>query len=94
MKDKRLLNEKDLEIVVGGQDTASENGSGFKCPDCGGKINITIYEIIKGDDVVCPHCGLVLPIDKTKSNNAIDALRKVREAQENVNNKVCGLVCR
>ena len=88
MKNTRYeLNDKAMENVVGGQNADGENSSGLKCPCCGGKINITIYEIIKGDDIVCPNCGLILPVDRINSNSPIDALRKVREAQENLNNK-------
>ena len=91
---KYELNDMAMENIVGGQNADDENGSGFKCPGCGVRIKITIYDIIKGDAIVCKECGLIIPIEKTNSHNAIDALRKVKEAQENVNNKVCGLVCR
>ena len=88
MKNARYeLNDTEMENVVGGRNAANEKGAGFKCPDCDGWINITIYEIIKGAAIVCPHCGLVLTIDKTKSNSAIDALRKVQKAQEKLNSK-------
>ena len=35
----------------------------------------------------CPQCGLVLNIDPIKSRTAIDALKKVQAAQENLENK-------
>ena len=95
MKNTRYeLNDMAMENAVGGQNTDDENGSGFICPECGDKIKITIYDIINGDAVVCEHCGLTLAIDRIKSNSAINALRKVQKAQESVNNKACGLVCR
>ena len=95
MKNTRYeLNDMAMENAVGGQNVDDENSSGFICPECGDKIKITIYDIINGDAVVCEHCGLTLPIDRIKSNSAINALRKVQKAQESVNNKACGLVCR
>ena len=95
MKNTRYeLNDMAMENAVGGQNTDDENSSGFICPECGDKIKITIYDIINGDAVVCEHCGLTLPIDRIKSNSAINALRKVKKAQESVNNKACSLVCR
>lgn len=88
MKNTRYeLNDTAMENVVGGQDASNEKGSGLNCPSCHGWIKITIYEIIKGDAIACPHCGLILPIERTNSNKAIDALRKVQEAQEKLNNK-------
>ena len=40
-----------------------------------------------GSMIVCPSCGLVLNIDPVKSRKAIDALKKVQEAQENLDRK-------
>ena len=88
MKNTRYeLNDMEMENVIGGQNVDDEESSGFKCPGCGSRIKITIYDIIKGDAIVCKGCGLIIPIEKTNSHNAIDALRKVKEAQEKLNNK-------
>lgn len=81
------LNDKTMAEVVGGQNTDGEKGSGFRCPNCGKWITVTIYDILSSDSVTCTSCSYVLPIDKSKSNSAIDALRKVKEAQEKLKNK-------
>lgn len=60
---------------------------GMKCPQCGEFIPTTIQHIITSSALVCPHCHLRLNIDRTKSGKAIDALRKVQEAQENLERK-------
>ena len=76
------LNDKTMEKVIGGQNTDDEKGPGFKCPNCGEWITVTIYDILSSDSITCTNCTNVLPIDKSKSNSAIDALRKVKKAQE------------
>lgn len=60
---------------------------GMKCPQCGEFIPTTIQHIITSSALVCPHCHLRLNIDRTKSGKAIDALRKVQEAQDNLERK-------
>lgn len=60
---------------------------GMKCPQCGEFIPTTIQHIITSSALVCPHCHLRLNIDRTKSGKAIDVLRKVQEAQENLERK-------
>lgn len=61
--------------------------AGLKCPQCSTFIETTMYHIITARSLVCPHCGLVLNIDPVKSRKAIDALKKVQEAQENLERK-------
>ena len=84
---KAELNDKAMEEVIGGQSTDGASGSGFKCPNCGGFIATTIYEIISSDSITCEHCDYVLKIERSKSGSAIDALYKVKKAQENIENK-------
>lgn len=77
-----VLNESDLEQVFGG---AGES-SGMPCPQCGANIPCTIQDILSGDYLECPNCHLHLPIDRSRSNKAIEALRKVQEAQNALGN--------
>ncbi len=80
-----MKNEINLEKVIGGQETANQqNVPGMKCPVCGRCIPTTIYYIVTNAALTCPHCGLRLNIDRVKSAKAIDALRKVKAAQENL----------
>ena len=81
------LNEKTMEEVIGGQNTDSEEGPGFKCPNCGKWITVTIYDILSSDSVTCTNCSYVFAIERSKSGKAIEALRKVKEAQEKLKNK-------
>lgn len=43
--------------------------------------------ILHNDSVTCPSCKLVIPIDRIRSHSAIDALRKVKKAQEALANR-------
>ena len=85
-----MKNEINLEKVIGGQETANQQGTdqqnvpGMNCPMCKGFIPTTIYYIVANTELTCPHCGLKLRIDRVKSAKAIDALRKVKAAQENL----------
>lgn len=57
---------------------------GMKCPKCGDFIPTTIMQIITASALVCPHCHLRLNIDRLKSGKAIEALKKVQAAQDNL----------
>ena len=61
--------------------------AGLKCPQCGAFIETSIFQLISGSALVCPQCRLRLNIDSVKSRKAIEALRKVHIAQENLENK-------
>lgn len=60
---------------------------GLECPKCGKFIPTTIYHIITASAIVCPHCHLRLNIDRVKSGKAIEALRKVKAAQDDLERK-------
>ncbi len=81
------LNDINLEFANGGREPDTGSANGIKCPNCGAHIPVTIQDIITKDSITCPNCKLCLPIDKTKNNNAIDALRKVKEAEEKLKEK-------
>ena len=81
------LNDKVLDKVTGGENTTTQRTAGLTCPRCGNFIPTTIEMIIKGKVLVCESCGLTLPIDKMSGTSAIDALRKVKEAQDALERK-------
>lgn len=66
------------------EDSAREQRVGLKCPQCGEFINTSIFELITSRGLQCPSCHLQLTIDRTKSKPAIEALRKVKQAQDNL----------
>ena len=56
---------------------------GMPCPVCGNFIPTTITELLTAN-LHCPHCGLVLMVNRTKCATAMKALAKVAEAQKTV----------
>lgn len=56
---------------------------GIKCPQCGAFIPIDINTLVKSDYIVCEGCGIRLDFNH-KSQAAIEALKKVEEAQKRV----------
>ena len=59
----------------------------LKCPQCGAFIETSIFELLTSNALQCPSCHLRLNIDRMKSKAAFDALRKVQNAQENLERK-------
>ena len=47
----------------------------------------SIFELLTSNALQCPSCHLRLNIDRMKSKAAFDALRKVQNAQENLERK-------
>lgn len=66
---------------------AREQQAGMKCPQCGAFIETSIFELLTSQALSCPSCHLRLTIDRTKSRPAFDALRKVQNAQKNLEQK-------
>lgn len=64
-----------------------EQKTGLKCPQCGTFIETTVFQLLTGQGLDCPGCHLKLNIDHMKSQSAIDALRKVQQAQKNLEEK-------
>ena len=58
--------------------------SGMPCPECNGFIPISMYQLLALNPIFCPSCGLKLEINKTASERALDALKKVEEAEKEV----------
>lgn len=69
------------------EEHSREQKAGMKCPQCGIFIETSIFELLTSSDLTCPSCHLRLSIDRMKSRPAFDALRKVQEAQKNLENK-------
>ena len=55
---------------------------GIQCPSCRQFIPISIEQILYNKSLRCPVCGLILNIDKNKSDKALKILSKVDEAQK------------
>lgn len=66
---------------------AREQKTGLKCPQCGAFIETTILQLLTSQALVCPACRLRLNIDRMKSRQAFEALRKVQAAQKNLEEK-------
>ena len=64
-----------------------EQKAGVKCPQCGTFIETSIFELLTSSTLSCPSCHLRLSIDRMKSKPAFDALRKVQQAQQNLEEK-------
>lgn len=60
---------------------------GLNCPQCGTFIETTMLQLITANALICPKCRLRLNIDRMKSRQAIEALRKVQAAQKNLDEK-------
>lgn len=39
---------------------------GMSCPVCSGYIPLSVEQLLKADNIVCPHCGLRLSVDRQK----------------------------
>lgn len=57
---------------------------GLGCPRCRKFIPTSVMELITAKSLKCPTCGLELVIDKAASSKALEALRKVEDAQKRV----------
>jgi len=67
--------------------TAQPQKTGLNCPQCGGFIETSIFQLLTSRSLQCPHCRLQLTIDRNKSRQAFEALYKVQQAQENLEKK-------
>ena len=61
----------------------------IKCPNCGNDILIgSIENLLTNNFFFCGKCHLKLELDKSTSQKALDALKKVSNAQQKVE-KTC-----
>lgn len=58
--------------------------SGMNCPVCEGFIPISIPQLLFDGGISCPHCGLLMTINRRQSTAAMDALKKVNDAMRKV----------
>lgn len=66
------------------QPTATQQPSGMSCPICKCFIPISIYQLLHDGAITCPHCGLSLTINRSVSQSAMNALKKVENAVSRV----------
>ncbi|MDO4196395.1 MAG: hypothetical protein Q4D33_09615 [Prevotellaceae bacterium] len=57
---------------------------GMNCPQCGNFIRTSIVELLSATGLKCHHCGLVLTINRNESKRAMDLLREVNDAKNNL----------
>ncbi len=51
---------------------------GLSCPVCNHRITVSIENLLSGQEIQCPSCGLELTVDNEKSEAALDALSKLQ----------------
>ncbi|MDG1276051.1 MAG: hypothetical protein P8O16_02140 [Algoriphagus sp.] len=51
---------------------------GLSCPVCSHRIIVSIDNLLSGQAIQCPSCGLELTVDNEKSEAALDALNKLQ----------------
>lgn len=61
--------------------------SGMTCPVCKGFIPVSIQQLLYENGISCPQCGQSYIINRMKSRQALDALRKVDAAARNLREK-------
>lgn len=57
---------------------------GITCPECNFFIDISIPQLLRQDDFLCPGCGLVLSLMRPESRDSMEALSHLQAAIENV----------
>lgn len=63
---------------------AAQRISGMNCPVCRMFVPISISQLLYDGGIMCPHCGLMMTINKSQSKQALDALKKVEGATKKV----------
>ena len=55
----------------------------IKCPNCGNDILIgSLESLLSNNFFICGRCNLKLELNKAKSQQALEALKKVSDAQK------------
>ncbi|HEX6098266.1 MAG TPA: hypothetical protein VF432_18205 [Thermoanaerobaculia bacterium] len=57
---------------------------GMPCPRCGYRITVTLQDLSTASAVICSGCALRLELDRGRSQAALELVRKLRVAMENV----------
>lgn len=55
--------------------------TGLTCPKCNGFIPLSLEQLLKSSEFVCPNCGLHLTIDRKPSKQAQEALEKIKRTE-------------
>ena len=76
--------KEEMQSSHGMQPSSAQRPSGMSCPVCNGFIPISIFQLLHDGAIACPHCGLSLTINRSLSQPAIDALKKVEKATDQV----------
>jgi transcription elongation factor Elf1 len=63
---------------------SQQRPSGFNCPVCTGFIPVSIQQLLSVERFVCPQCLLEIKLNKGESQKALDALAKVKSAEDGV----------
>lgn len=61
-----------------------QNRPGMNCPNCGHFIETTIQQLLTAQALICPHCRLELRINRQESQRAMEILKDVDNAQNNL----------
>lgn len=59
---------------------AGQHVNGMNCPVCQMFIPISVSQLLYDGEIMCPYCGLTMTINKSQSNQALDALKKLEDA--------------
>ena len=87
------LEDEDLDRINGGMQThrtsrtTLQDGSrlsGMPCPVCNGFIPISMYQLLSGNSIFCPNCGLRLDLQKSSYEKSREALKKLEEAEKSL----------
>lgn len=62
-----------------------QKAPGLNCPQCGAFIPTSIPELLYSSELHCMHCGLTLTINRNESKRAMEILKNVNDAQQNLN---------
>ncbi len=57
---------------------------GLPCPECGVVIAMTLDRLLSPRPLVCPGCCLEIQINREKSEKSLDAVRKIKDAIQNL----------
>ena len=69
---------------IDNDDNSETRVPGICCPVCKGFIPVEPQQLMSGDEILCPDCGYSILPDRGQSAAALEALRKVEEAIENL----------
>ncbi len=87
------LEDEDLDLINGGMQTHGtsrttlHDGShpaGMPCPKCNGFIPISMYQLLSGNSIYCPNCGLKLDLQKSSYEKSREAIKKLEEVERSL----------